>query len=184
MHANAGPQIDFGGDMAVLDAAAVAKTPNCTLEAAARAAVWGNGATAGVLVIAAPDQVRRAGPFPSLSNHAAAQLGQPLRPLGTSAFEDQDGVWDGNDAHGFCSMLPRHPALLAVLAAAGAKAVPLQVTFVSRPVPGRMLLVDLAGTVGEAGAATNPTLDLVAAAMQNLQFVRAGREEVCLSTQS
>ena len=54
-----------------------------------------------------------------------AGTGEPLVELGVDSFEDQ-GLWDGNDAHGFCSMVAYNGALLSAVAAAGKAGLPVQ----------------------------------------------------------
>lgn len=61
---------------------------------------------------------------------AAAE--EPLIQLGVSAFEDQ-GLWDGNDNHGFCSMVAHNEDLLQAFRVAGSSGLSLQYAAIPRP---------------------------------------------------
>lgn len=70
--------------------------------------------------------------------------GEPLVQLGVDSFEDQ-GLWDGNDDHGFCSMVAYNDALLSAVASAGKAGLPVQ--YAARPRNGSFFGVSRAGNL-------------------------------------
>ena len=77
---------------------------SCTPDAAA-SAIMATGNATGVVLMAGADS--------------------PLIQLGADGFEDQ-GLWDGNDNHGFCSMVARDGNFLQAVTSAGQAGLPVQ----------------------------------------------------------
>ncbi|EDQ87266.1 uncharacterized protein MONBRDRAFT_27478 [Monosiga brevicollis MX1] len=76
--------------------------------------------------------------------------------LGQGSFED-NGLWDGNDDHGFCSAIARHDSLLKQLRNSQA----VNMTYVTAPRAGAFIGLDHQGRWAEMGAPINPTLMLL-----------------------
>eukprot|EP00045_Choanoeca_perplexa_P017779 m.266606 g.266606 ORF g.266606 m.266606 type:complete len:696 (-) comp17630_c0_seq13:3-2090(-) len=83
------------------------------------------------------------------------------------SFEDQ-GLWDGNDDHGFCSMLPASASLLAAVKSGEG----VNITYTTTPRLGAYFGFDHLGRYSEMGSPLNPTLMLVGWHAQYLEYLQ------------
>lgn len=61
-----------------------------------------------------------------------AATSQPLIVLGANSFEDENGLWDGDDNHGFCSVVAYNADFIAEVKNAGASGLSMQYASVPR----------------------------------------------------
>eukprot|EP00730_Choanoeca_flexa_P007639 TRINITY_DN12364_c1_g5_i1.p2 TRINITY_DN12364_c1_g5~~TRINITY_DN12364_c1_g5_i1.p2 ORF type:complete len:682 (+),score=123.78 TRINITY_DN12364_c1_g5_i1:2723-4768(+) len=95
-----------------------------------------------------------------------AAPGSKLTWLGIDSFEDQ-GLWDGNDDHGFCSVIAANPSLRKA-----AQTGPVNLTYTTSPRLGAYFGLDHKGRYSEMGSPLNPTMALLVWHAQYLIYLQ------------
>eukprot|EP00055_Hartaetosiga_balthica_P012150 m.58155 g.58155 ORF g.58155 m.58155 type:complete len:522 (+) comp7851_c5_seq2:694-2259(+) len=93
-----------------------------------------------------------------------AKRDTPLFQIGQDAFE-QNGIWNGNDNQGFCSMVAYDPQLGSLF-----KDGSVNTSLVTTQQSGGIVIVDSSGKLREAGALLNPSLSILAYAAQEVEY--------------
>ncbi|EGD75460.1 hypothetical protein PTSG_06533 [Salpingoeca rosetta] len=136
-----------------------ASNASCSLEAMARNVVNAANATAVIIM---------------------ANKGQPLTQIGQNAFEQDNGIWNGNDNQGFCTMIDYNPQLLELLQhlqqqpehhQQDATTTITGVQFTTRQASSSpFVAIDSRGRLQEIGALINPSLSTIVYAAQGLDY--------------